>query len=83
MIAAMKKIKYIIIAIACSMLFLSCDDMLDLTPKSKMTPETFFKNDSEMMAFAMNLYSMFPMNFAVSVPYLLPAAAGAGAPCAM
>ncbi len=60
MIAAMKKIKYIIIAIACSMLFLSCDDMLDLTPKSKMTPETFFKNDSEMMAFAMNLYSMFP-----------------------
>ena len=56
----MKKIYSLILIVLAGAAFASCDDMLDLSPRNKMTPETFFKNDAEMMAFAMNLYGNFP-----------------------
>jgi hypothetical protein len=36
--------------------------MLDVFPKDRMSPETFFKNDKELQAFSMNFYGMFPGN---------------------
>ncbi len=56
----MKKIFYLAIAILSGVSFVSCDDMLDAWPKAQMTEGTFFKNDSELRSFSMNMYSMFP-----------------------
>lgn len=56
----MKKITNILLVVLSAMLCVSCDDMLDAFPKDKMSPETFFKSESELQAFAMNFYEMLP-----------------------
>ena len=56
----MKKIYTILLTIAVALASVSCDDMLNLTPKSKLTPDSFFHNEAELAAFTMNLYGMFP-----------------------
>lgn len=57
---AMKKILYPLILLVAGFSFTGCDDLLDATPKNKMTPDSFFKNETEMKAFSMNFYGMFP-----------------------
>ena len=56
----MKKIAYFLLPVLAVFAFVSCDDMLDVFPKDRMSPETFFKNDKELQAFSMNFYGMFP-----------------------
>ena len=58
--AIMKKLAYILLGILAGFAFTSCDDLLDAFPRDRMSPETFFKNEDELHAFSMNLYSMFP-----------------------
>lgn len=56
----MKKIVYILLSVITGAILTGCDDMLDLFPRDRMSPETFFKNESELQAFGMNLYGMLP-----------------------
>lgn len=48
------------IAVLAGISFVSCDDMLDVVPRDRMTPDTFFKNDAELGAFTIKLYTIFP-----------------------
>ena len=48
------------IAVLAGISFVSCDDMLDVVPRDRMTPDTFFKNESELKAFTIKLYTIFP-----------------------
>ena len=48
------------IAVLAGISFISCDDMLDVVPRDRMTPDTFFKNDAELKAFTIKLYTIFP-----------------------
>ena len=57
---AMKKILSIFALLTAGLSLVSCDDMLDIAPKNKMTPDTFFKNEKELQSFTMNLYTQFP-----------------------
>ena len=54
----MKKTAYLLLALLSCTLVVSCDDLLDAVPKDRMSPETFFKNETELQAFSMNLYGM-------------------------
>ncbi|MBO4525238.1 MAG: RagB/SusD family nutrient uptake outer membrane protein [Bacteroidales bacterium] len=56
----MKKILFSILIVLAGFSFAGCDDLLDAVPKDKMTTDTFFKSESELKAFAMNFYGMFP-----------------------
>lgn len=56
----MKKITNILLVLCSLLLSVSCDDMLDAFPKDKMSPETFFKSEAELQAFAMVFYENFP-----------------------
>ena len=56
----MKKILFPVLIMLAGFSFTGCDDMLDAIPKDRMTSDTFFKNDAELQAFAMNFYGMFP-----------------------
>lgn len=56
----MKKISYILLTILSGAVFAGCDDLLDVVPKDRMSPETFYKNEKELQAFSMNLYEMLP-----------------------
>lgn len=56
----MKKITSYLLLLLSFVGLSSCDSLLDAFPKDKMSPETFFKSESELMAFAMNFYEMFP-----------------------
>ena len=58
--SAMKKIFYPVLALLTGFFIAGCDDMLDAVPKDKMTTDTFFKNESEIRAFAINFYEAFP-----------------------
>jgi hypothetical protein len=40
--------------------FTGCDDLLDAVPLDKMTPDTYFKNEGELKAFAIVFYEAFP-----------------------
>jgi hypothetical protein len=40
--------------------FSSCDDLLDVTPKDKITPETFFSTEADLQAFSTNFYNSLP-----------------------
>ena len=57
---AMKKILYPLIIFVAGFSFTGCDDLLDITPKNKTTPDSFFSNEKELKAFSMNFYTMFP-----------------------
>ncbi len=57
----MKNFIKTISCIGAAMLVLaSCDDMLDVSPRDRLTPETFFKNEKELRSFSMNFYGMLP-----------------------
>ena len=56
----MKKIFYLLTILLAGFSFASCDDLLDAVPKDKLTKDTFFKNESELKAFAIVFYGAFP-----------------------
>ena len=55
----MKKIAYILLILA-GFTFTGCDDLLDIYPLDRMSPETFYKTETELQAYGMNLYAMLP-----------------------
>ena len=57
----MKKILFSILTIVLAgFAFTGCDDLLDAVPKDRLTSDTFFKNESELKAFAIVFYEAFP-----------------------
>lgn len=56
----MKKIINILLVLCSLLATVGCDDMLDAYPKDRMSPETFFKSESELKAFSMIFYENFP-----------------------
>lgn len=54
----MRKIS-LIIATACSLLFTGCDDFLDRSPLSDMSPATFFANKGDMKTWMAGVYDEF------------------------
>ena len=56
----MKKILFPILIVLAGFAFTACDDLLDAVPKDRLTPDTFFKNESELKAFAIAFYENFP-----------------------
>lgn len=56
----MKKILFPILIVLAGFAFTACDNLLDVVPKDKLTPDTFFKNESELKAFAIVFYGNFP-----------------------
>ena len=57
---AMKKILFSILIVLAGFAFTGCDDLLDAVPKDRLTSDTFFKNESELKAFAIVFYEAFP-----------------------
>ena len=58
--ANMKKTAYLLLALLACTTVVSCDDLLDAVPKDRVTPDTFFKTESQLQAFSMNFYGMLP-----------------------
>ena len=56
----MKKILLPILIVLAGFAFTACDKLLDVVPKDKLTSDTFFKNESELKAFAIVFYGNFP-----------------------
>ena len=56
----MKKILFSILLVLAGFAFTGCDDLLDTVPKDKLTSDTFFKSESELKAFAIAFYELFP-----------------------
>ncbi len=56
----MKKILFPILFVLAGFVFTGCDDLLDTIPKDRLTKDTFFKNESELKAFAIVFYGAFP-----------------------
>ena len=56
----MKKILFSILIVLAGIAFTGCDDLLDAVPKDRLTSDTFFKNESELKAFAIVFYEAFP-----------------------
>ena len=56
----MKKILYSLMLMLAGFAFSGCDDLLDAVPLDKMTPDTYFKNEGELKAFAIVFYEAFP-----------------------
>ena len=56
----MKKTVYILLSVLAGFILSGCDKMLDVYPKDRMSPETFFKSEKELQAFGMNFYEMLP-----------------------
>ena len=56
----MKKIFYLLTILLAGFSLASCDDLLDAVPKDRLTKDTFFKNESELKAFAIVFYGAFP-----------------------
>ena len=56
----MKKIAYILLPILAGFTLTGCDNMLDVYPLDRMSPETFYKTETELQAYGMNLYAMLP-----------------------
>lgn len=52
--------KYIFVLAAITMALTSCDDWLNVSPKSTQSPDTFFTNESELQAFSNGFYMDFP-----------------------
>ena len=54
----MKLNKFLLVgAVATGLLATSCEDFLDRAPISALTPEKYYKQDSELAAYAINLYT--------------------------
>ncbi len=56
----MKKLLYSLMLVLAGFAFTGCDDLLDAVPLDKMTPDTYFKNEGELKAFAIVFYEAFP-----------------------
>ena len=54
------RIKYFGVLLSASLLFASCEGLLDRFPKSDMSSETFLSTEAEMQAFTNAYYTMFP-----------------------
>ncbi len=52
----MKIKKYILLLVPFMVLMSSCEDLLDLYPEDRVTPTSFFKNESELELFTNNFY---------------------------
>ena len=57
---AMKKILLPIVLLLAGFSFTGCDDLLDAVPKDRLTSDTFFKSESELKAFSIGFYELFP-----------------------
>ncbi len=53
-------IRYILALVSAHVLLASCDDMLNKSPQSTLSPEMFFTNESEMRSFSNGFYGIFP-----------------------
>ncbi len=56
----MKKIVLPIVIMLAGIAFAGCDKLLDTVPKDRLTPDTFFKTESEIRAFSIVFYEAFP-----------------------
>ena len=56
----MKKILFPILFVLAGFAFTGCDDLLDAVPRDKMTEPSFFRDESQIRAFAMVFYENFP-----------------------
>lgn len=52
--------KYIFILLTTVFALTSCDDILNVTPRSQMAPEDFFQTEAEMQAWTNTFYTAFP-----------------------
>ena len=52
--------KLLITIFSCSLTLTSCSDWLDKLPQDKMSPETFFSNETELQAFSNSFYISLP-----------------------
>ena len=55
-------IKYIAL-LSASLVFASCEDMLDKFPLDKLSPETFLSTETELRSYTNALYPLFPTGF--------------------
>lgn len=53
-------IKYFIMTMACLPALVSCEDLLTRVPKDKLTPESYFKSETECQLYTNDFYTMFP-----------------------
>ncbi|MDE6048094.1 MAG: RagB/SusD family nutrient uptake outer membrane protein [Paramuribaculum sp.] len=56
----MKKIFSTAFAVVAALGFSSCNDFLNQQPEDKLIPETFFNNPSNLLAYTLNFYTVFP-----------------------
>ena len=56
----MKKIFIPILIMLAGFAFTGCDNLLDAVPKDRLSAETFFKSESELKAFSIGFYELFP-----------------------
>ena len=56
----MKKILLPIVLLLAGFSFTGCDDLLDAVPKDRLTSDTFFKSESELKAYSIGFYGLFP-----------------------
>ena len=56
----MKKILLPIAILLAGFAFTGCDDLLDAEPKDRLTPDSFYANESELKASAIIFYEAFP-----------------------
>ncbi len=49
--------KYILLLLALSPLFAACDKMLDVTPKDRLTPSDYFKDENELELYSNRFYN--------------------------
>lgn len=52
-----KLFRYILLGAAATLAFASCDDMLDSTPQSDLTPNSYFRTDGDFQLFTNPLYN--------------------------
>ena len=57
---AMKKILLPFVLLLAGFSFTGCDDLLDAVPKDRLTSDTFFKSESELKAYSIGFYELFP-----------------------
>ena len=56
----MKKIFIPILILLAGFVFTGCDDLLDAVPKDRLSADTFFKSESELQAYSIGFYELFP-----------------------
>ena len=56
----MKKIIIPVLMLLAGFAFTGCDDLLDAVPKDRLSADTFFKSESELQAFSIGFYELFP-----------------------